>query len=302
MRVLLTGASGFLGSYFYSFLCKMNAEVVRVGRDKTNEVQADLAVTVPALHGRFDWVIHAAGKAHSVPKTDAEAAIFDQVNRLGTEHLCQALQHHLAPHARFLFISTVAVYGCDEGEAIAEDAPLQGYSAYAVSKIDAEKFLHDWCQQAMVRLCIFRLPLVVGRQAPGNLGDMLAAVKAGKYRNVGTGDARKSMVLATDVAAAIPAAMEAGGVFNLTDGHHPSFAALSGAIAQALQRPLPGTIPLWLAAVLAKLGDLAGPRFPINTMRLQKLTAHLTFDDSKARAAFGWLPRPVLSEAAEWVL
>jgi hypothetical protein len=53
-------------------------------------------------------------------------------------------------------------------------------------------------------------------------------------------------------------------------------------------------MPSLLANVLAKLGNILGDTFPINSNKLFKITSTLTFDDSKARKAFGWKPTPVL--------
>ena len=52
-------------------------------------------------------------------------------------------------------------------------------------------------------------------------------------------------------------------------------------------------LPRFAAVILAKIGDLIGNSFPINSNKLSKITSTLTFDDSKARLAFGWEPTPV---------
>jgi nucleoside-diphosphate-sugar epimerase len=53
-------------------------------------------------------------------------------------------------------------------------------------------------------------------------------------------------------------------------------------------------MPMWLARIIANLGDLLGSKAPFNTKKLKKITSDLTFDDSKAREAFGWNPTHVL--------
>ena len=55
-------------------------------------------------------------------------------------------------------------------------------------------------------------------------------------------------------------------------------------------------MPWVFAKIAAKMGDLVGKYAPLNTDKLDKITATLTFDDSKARAAFGWNPTPVLED------
>jgi nucleoside-diphosphate-sugar epimerase len=228
-----------------------------------------------------------------VPKNEAEGRAFFEVNREGTRRLCAALENDSALPKAFVFISTVAVYGCDSGNNIAETHPLQGATPYARSKIEAEDFLQQWCASHGVTLTIFRLPLVAGTNAPGNLGAMVQGIASGRYFNIGGGHARKSMVMASDVGKAILQAWQIGGVYNLTDGVHPSFAALAAAIAAQMGKPKPRSLPMWIAKWVARAGDLLGQKAPVNTARLQKICATLTFDDRRARSAFGWNPQPV---------
>jgi nucleoside-diphosphate-sugar epimerase len=139
-----------------------------------------------------------------------------------------------------------------------------------------------------------RLPLVVGNNPPGNLGAMLNLIKNGYYFNIGGGRAKKSMVLAEDVAKSIISASSVGGIYNLTDGYHPSFEELSNHISIQLGKEKPMNMPLWFARIIAKFGDLLGSKSPLNTSKLKKITSDLTFNDIKARKAFGWNPTPVL--------
>ena len=136
---------------------------------------------------------------------------------------------------------------------------------------------------------------MVGINPPGNLGDMINAIKNGYYFNIGGGRAKKSMVLAKDVAEIILKVAKIGGIYNLTDGYHPSFNELSSHISIELSRKKPLNIPFWFATIIAKLGDLVGENAPFNTRKLSKMNTNLTFNDSKARVKFGWHPIPVLN-------
>ena len=80
------------------------------------------------------------------PKTKAEKQAFFDVNLQGTKNLCAALERRGVPRA-FIFISTVAVYGCEYGEEITEEYPLGGKTPYAMSKRLAEEFLHKMVLQ-----------------------------------------------------------------------------------------------------------------------------------------------------------
>ena len=293
-NALLTGASGFLGRHIFTALEHRDFNVDTLGRNSASTVVCDLVQSIPTLNTPYDLVVHAAGKAHIVPKNKQEADDFFAVNLQGTKNLCgafDALGHW--PKA-FIFISTVAVYGKSAGENISEQHPLEGDTPYAKSKIEAEGYLTTWAKYHQVGLSILRLPLVVGLNAPGNLGAMVEAIKKNRYFNIGKGDARKSMVMANDVAAYIPAIAAVGGTYNLTDGHHPSFKELSEVISRELGKPLPKHIPMWIARLLAVAGNFFGKLAPINTDKLQKITATLTFENTLAKITFAWQPQKVV--------
>jgi nucleoside-diphosphate-sugar epimerase len=289
---LVTGASGFLGNLIKRELDSKN-RVVTLGRDMRNDVKADLRSDVPLLNQSFDIVVHAAGKAHITPKTDSEKKAFFDVNLQGTKNLLRALEKSTYLPKKFLFISTVSVYGKECGINISEESPLLGQTSYALSKAQAEWVLETWCRENKVTLSILRLPLVVASHAPGNLGRMISGIKTGRYFGIGSNNAKKSMVMATDVAAAIPVVANIGGVYNLTDGYHPSFTELEQLIAKQLGRKPPRHIPEWSAKLLAKTGDII-PGFPFNSSVYNKMTATLTFDDTSARKNWGWNPKRVL--------
>lgn len=290
MKVLLTGSTGFLGQAIKEIIPE--GELITLGRHECNII-ADLSVDFPILPP-VNSVIHAAGKAHLVPKTEKDKHDFYQVNVKGTQNLLKALEQNL-PES-FLFISSVAVYGKTTGILINEEEELAASDPYGRSKIEAERLVKKWCCTNGVRLCILRLPLLVGPNPPGNLRAMINGITKGYYFNIAGGTACKSMVSRMDVARIIPKALEVGGVYNLTDGYHPSFAELSELFSRQLNKKIPVNIPSWLATALSRIGDILGSNAPINSDKLKKITSDLTFDDSKARKFLGWQPTPVLNE------
>ena len=289
---LLTGANGFLGRYIYEHLVSGN-NVISLGRRRGNDIVCNLSAEIPLMQQPIDIVVHAAGKAHMVPTTEAEEKDFFDVNFAGTQHLCKGLEALPVLPKAFVFISTIAVYGKDEGQNISEQHPLHGTTPYAKSKIEAEHFLQQWCADNSIKLSILRLPLIAGKNPPGNLGAMIKGISNGRYFNIGGGGAHKSVVMADDVAAAIPVIAQTGGIYNLTDGHHPSFAVLALLISKQLNKASPKNLPIWLAKLMALAGNFLGSKAPINSNKLRKITATLTFDDSLARRSFGWKPHAV---------
>lgn len=289
MKILLTGGSGFLGNYFL----KANlGELVTLGKSSSNTISCDLSIQVPTIP-QVEAVIHSAGWAHRIPTTPDEESKFYQVNLFGTQNLLMGLDLMSQAPKYFIFVSTVAVYGLEEGIGISEQKNPEPSSPYAKSKYEAELLIQNWAKAKGVKLVILRLPLIAGgKNTPGNLGAMIRAIRKGYYFRVGQGASQKSMVLAEDIASFIPMVWGRSGIFNLTDGIHPSVADLDEYISSSLGRKV-RSLPKPLLILLAKFGDRFG-FFPFNTYRLEKINSSLTFDDSKARTILGWNPRPVI--------
>ena len=292
-KLLFTGGTGFLGKNVMPILTQ-KYEVSTCGITPDDMIKANLAKEVPALSERYDVVLHACGKAHVVPKTEAEKQAFYDVNYQGTVNLCSALEKAGVPKA-IVFISTVAVYGCEYGNLITEDNPLEGTSPYAESKIMAEKYLTEWCAKNGVILGILRPSLLAGKNAPGNLGAMVNGIKKGFYMNIAGGKVVKSVLMAEDIAHLLPLLEEKGGIYNVCDTRQPSFGEISASVAKQLGKHRPISIPYWMAWCMAKVGDLLGSKAPINTYKLEKMTKSLTFSNEKARTELGWEPLDVLT-------
>ena len=291
-KLLFTGGTGFLGKNVMPLL-KEKYEVTTCGITPEDMINANLAKSVPELPEHYDVVLHAAGKAHVVPRTEAEKQLFFDINYQGTVNLCQALEKVGVPRA-LVFISTVAVYGCDFGDLITEEYALEGETPYAKSKRMAEEYLMGWCKKHGVVLGILRPSLLAGKNAPGNLGAMVNGVRKGFYMNIAGGKVVKSILMAEDIAHLLPLVAEKGGTYNVCDTRQPSFGELSISVAKQLGKGKPLNIPYWMAWCMAKVGDLLGSKAPINSYKLEKMTQSLTFSNEKARRELGWEPLDVL--------
>lgn len=269
-------------------------EVTTCGITPDDMVKANLAKDIPTLAEHYDVVLHACGKAHTVPKTETEKQAFYDVNYRGTINLCHGLEKAGIPKA-LVFISTVAVYGCEYGDMITEEHPLDGKTPYARSKILAEEYLTKWCADNDVVLSILRPSLLAGKNAPGNLGAMVNGIRKGFYMNIAGGKVIKSILMAEDIARLLPLLEEKGGVYNVCDTRQPSFGEISKSIAKQLGKHKPFSIPYWLAKCMAKVGDTLGEKAPINSYKLEKMTKSLTFSNEKARKELGWEPLDVLT-------
>ena len=293
MKIIITGASGFLGKSLMRYL-PHHGHVVDALSLRSPQWESEIDLTC-------ETIIHCAGKAHSVPTTEEEEKEFFEVNYDNTVSLCHAIDKLGVRLKAFVFISTVAVYGVHAGLNLKESLPLNGTTPYAKSKIKAEMYLQDWAQRNDIVLGILRIPLIAGHNPPGNLGAMIKGIRNGMYLSIGDADVRKSMVLTEDIAKIISRLIEVGGIYHLTDGYHPSVGELEKSIAKALGKSSPMKIPMFLAKMMAKVGDLIGTDAPINSEKLERITTTLTFDDSKAQMILGWKPAKVLDKISEIV-
>jgi nucleoside-diphosphate-sugar epimerase len=286
-ELLLTGGNGFLGQNILKTLSKYY-KISTLGRSAVNDLQFNLSTEVPVFDIRYSVVVHAAGLAHVNNKTLLDSSYFFDINLTGTQNLLKGLAKAGLPK-EFVFISSVSVYGKEYGTSNLENENLMASDPYGLSKIYAEQLAIDWCRKNGVICTVLRLPIVVGKNPPGNLGAMVRGIKKGYYFNIGGGKAKKSMVLAEDIAEFIPIVAPLGGIYNLTDGYHPTFRELS----EALAKKKVFNLPLTVARLIGKIGDNLRGRFPLDTARVLKMTSDLTFDDTKARMV-GWNSRKIL--------
>lgn len=291
-KLLFTGGTGFLG---HNVLPRLNKiyEVTKCGITLDDDIKANLAKEVPFLLVHYDVVLHACGKAHMVPKTEAEKQAFFDVNYQGTVNLCAALEKVGVPKA-LIFISTVAVYGCEFGNLVTEEHPLEGNTPYAKSKIMAEEYLTEWCYEHNVTLGIIRPSLIAGPNPPGNLGAMIHGIRSGRYLSIAGSRTRKSVLMVQDIARLVPLLVEKGGIYNVCDSYQPTFRELEAVICRQLNRNLPLSIPYWMAKCMALAGDCLGKKAPVNSQKLSKITESLTFCNEKAVRELGWRPINVL--------
>ncbi|WP_456867476.1 NAD-dependent epimerase/dehydratase family protein [Galbibacter sp. BG1] len=290
-KVLITGSSGFLGRNISGYL--ENYHLVKGLSRSNSSIEADLKIECPKLDVDIDYVIHAAGKAHIVPKTEEQKLDFFDVNVNGTINLLKALEGKKIKS--FIFISTVAVYGLETGTSIKESFPLNGDTPYAISKIKAEEITREWCQKKNIPLLILRLPLLAGINPPGNLGAMIKAIKKGYYFSINKGRARRSMVMVADIAKFIGDNFEKSGIYNLTDDYDPTFHELEAVITKQLGKKNVLNLPSWGIKYLGLIGDKL-TILPINSNKIKKMSNDLTFDCSRAKKELNWTPSKVIDK------
>ena len=282
MRVLVTGASGFLGHATCAALRQRGHEPVALVRRPGSEpsgaraLQGDLtderALAEAVKQGAPDAVIHLAAEI----ATQRDAAKINDVNVEGTRRLLEACRALDRP--RFVFASTV-VTGDAGGEVLTEEKPLPVRTAYGRSKQAGEQLVRE----SGLPHAIVRPSHVYG---PGGwyANEIVKRLKQpGGFAVIGSGENWWDVVHVDDVAAALVLATEAGDtagdVYHVVDDEpitQYDFVALTAA---ALQRPAPHRVPAWLARRVAGSDPIAA------VVRSAKSS------NAKIKQALGWTPR-----------
>ena len=325
MTILVTGATGFLGSALTTELLKRQTGTggpqgtpptsptlrILVRDEKKARQQFGDAVTIIAgditdgtqVQRAVDGVTtiyHCAGRLYhpSIP-----AALYYRTHVEGTETLLKACQGQTQLR-HLVYISTTGVHGITGAMPAAEDAPFAPTNPYEATKLEGELLALKAYQKHGLPICVVRPGLVYG---PGDLHllGFFKAIKKGVFRVIGGGKALLHPVYIDDMVAAMLLCGEqsqaVGRVYNIAGDHPISIGELATAIAHALDRRLPtGSIPLWLANlasdIFAVTPGMRGTHAPLTRSRVKFLTHSRIYDISRARSELGYNPVVGLEE------
>jgi nucleoside-diphosphate-sugar epimerase len=297
MKVLLTGASGFVGGAVLLAAKSRGLPIRSVFRRDTSVAEGE-AVTIATLAHDTDWrlavasidvVVHCAARAHAMHDTESDPCLaFRTVNVGGT--LSLARQSAAAGVKRFIFLSSIKVNGeeTQRGCKYTADDVATPEDAYGVSKAEAEAGLRLLSHQTGMEVVIIRPPLVYGPGMKGNFSSLMTWVASGLPLPLGSVTANRRSFVGLDnlvdlILTCIDHPSAANQTFLVSDNEDLSTAELLRRIGRALNRParlIPVSVRI-LNFTIRLLGKRAIAR---------RLLGSLQVDISKTCALLDWKP------------
>ena len=273
MKILITGASGFIGSFIVEEALNRGFETWAAVRrsssldflhdERIHLIELNLSSKeqlVEQLRGKgFDYVVHAAGVTKCLNKAD-----FRRINTEGTKNLVEALMEVKMPLKRLVYLSSLSVFGAIKEkmpyEEIREDDTPHPNTEYGRSKLAAEQYLSSLGS---------KLPYVIlrptGVYGPREKDYFMMAKSIKQHIDFAVGFQRQDItfVYVTDVVQAVFLALENGKTgrkYFLSDGEVYQSTTFSDLIHKELGRPwwLRITAPTWVLRILTFFGEYAG--------------------------------------------
>lgn len=310
MRVLVTGANGFVGRALCGTLLDGGYEVVGTVRRAADLPTGSEVWITGDIGPETDWslglagvdcLVHLAARGHVLADRAADPlAAFRRTNVAATLRLAEAAAR--AGLNRFVYLSSVKVLGeASHRGPLTDSTPVGPEDAYAISKWEAEQGLRQIAGATPMKLVILRPPLVYGPGVAGNFLSLLRVVERGIPLPLASVRNRRSLLYLGNLVDAIQLCLRhaaaPGRTFLLRDGEDLATPELIRRIARALDRrarllPLPPAA-LWLGARAVGRGAEAA-----------RLIGSLVVDDGPIRRELGWR-RPFtldegLRETAKW--
>ena len=273
MKILITGASGFIGSFIVEEALKQGFETwAAIRKSSSKEYLQDERIHFIELNlsskaqlieqlrpHQFDYVVHAAGVTKCLNKAD-----FRRINTEGTKNLVDALLDLQMPLKRFVFLSSLSVFGAIKEQLpydeIREDDTPKPNTEYGRSKLEAERYIDSIGS---------RLPYTIlrptGVYGPREKDYFMMAKSIKQHIDFAVGYQRQDItfVYVTDVVQAVFLALEKGETgrkYFLSDGQIYQSTTFSDLIHEELGRPwwLRITAPVWVLRVVTFFGEYIG--------------------------------------------
>jgi UDP-glucose 4-epimerase len=321
MKIVVTGASGFVGRALVRLLSSDEHEVTGLIGTSTppngaeRVVSVDLGADELSTEAR-DVLAGADAVAHLAAVRKDWGLSPDRARRINVDSGALLLRHARSA-SRFLFVSTLGVHGCTRGDVIDETSPLSPYDSYGASKVAAERAVKQAALQSGVPTTIVRPGIIYGPgDTYGMVTNMARLIARRRFLCVGSGANRIQLLHVADAAAGIRAALlrpqAADRTLLLAGSETLTLEELARAIGRRLGAWIPPLrVPERLARVAASLSEryakVRGAHAEpfVTHSKLNLMTRHYVCDTSMASSVLDFRPAiPVergLDETMTWL-
>jgi UDP-glucose 4-epimerase len=299
-RILVTGASGFLGQHVVRVLAERGYNVRAAARhpivfDSPRVEGVAVGDMSRAFAAEFlvrgvDAVVHAAGLSHA--RTDLPPEAFTAINVDATRQLARAAR--AARVKRFVLMSSIrAQVGATHHDVVTEETPPNPTDAYGRSKQAAEAVMAKMLDGSATRWTVLRPVLIYGPGVKGNMAALMRIAALPVPLPFGALKARRSLVSIGNLVSAVQYVLQTqtaeNASFIVADGQALTMAEIIRTLRRGLGRP-ELLLPVPEASV-ARLLRLAG-----KTDFAERLTGNLVVDAAQLRR-IGWSPPEAVAEA-----
>ena len=315
--ILVTGATGLVGSHFAEQMRKRGYRVRALVRkpsqctdlvswgvdlvegDMTNRdslLRASNGVTV---------VVHCAAKVGDWGPTEA----YRSVNVDGLRDLLEAVEAQTTLK-RFVHVSSLGVYPARDHYGTDEFEPVSttGIDGYTLTKVEAENLVREHIRERQLPAVVLRPGFIYGPRDQTIIPKVLARLKSGGFKFLGTGQQLLNNTYVGNLVEAIFLAIEkddvVGEVFNITDDRLVSRREFIGTLCDNAGIPVPNkSVPLPVAKTLANLMEglyrlLGKQEAPLlSSARIKFLGLNLDYSIDKARRILGYTPSTDFTDA-----
>ena len=195
MKILITGANGFIGNFLKTEFELKNYQIQTLGISHKNTFSVNLSKSYINLSYEYDLIIHCASIVHN----HKHSKIFDtdliNQDKSISINLMKSLKN--TRFKKFIFLSSVSVYGKNSGEEIKEDDKKNPISGYGFVKLFCENFFIEKIKKE--KLLILRLPLVNGPNAKGNIKKLRNQISLGLMVIFKNNKSKKSILELSDL-------------------------------------------------------------------------------------------------------
>lgn len=315
-RILITGATGLIGSYIVEKLSKNNdvrclviknsdvSFLEQVGAKVVYGDITDKSTLGPALKD-IDVVFHlAAAFKKDLPEKHTEEVYF-KINVDGTKNMLEAAKESHVK--RFVHFGATGVYGFTGNKPASETSPYNPSNAYERSKCEGEKLAMEFNKLGLP-VTIIQPTVVYGPREKASILKFFKAVRKRIFPIIGNGKNKMDFVFVEDVADATILAAEkenaVGQRYIIGGDRTYTFLEILQVIADTINVPVPKIkVPYLIAKIGARFLEIGcsvvGIEPPVKVATMDFLSKNKFYDTSKARKELGYMPKVDLRTGME---